>query len=189
MQNKDEKIVYQGKMIEIVQETAILPNGKEKLYEYARRGPGVRLIIHTPDNNFLISKEQRRGIGIDYRLPGGKVFDSLIEYNDFLNKDKSPEAMAEEAKKAAIKEAMEESGIKPIDIELFHKSSCGGMLEWDLYYFVVKKYEEVGQDPQDEEKIEPQKISKEKLKELAFSGEMQEDRSVGVILRYLHKCK
>ena len=186
MEPKNEKIVYQGKMIEIVQETVMMPSGKEKIFEQARRAPGVRLIIHTPDNNFLISKEQRRNIGVDYRLPGGKVFDSLIEYNTFLSAQKDPKEIFEAAKEAAIKEGMEESGIKPTEIELFCKSLCGGSMEWDLYYFIITKYEEVGQDPEDGEKIEVMKVSREELKELALSGEMQEDRSVAVILKYLN---
>ena len=80
-----EKIVFQGKMIEVVHETIIAPNGKEITLERGRRAPGVRLIIKTPDGKFLISKEERLKTGTDYRLPGGRVFDSLVEYNDFLS--------------------------------------------------------------------------------------------------------
>src|SRR3989344_3426866 len=94
-----EKIVYQGKMIEIVQETVEV-DGKEKVYVYekGRRAPGVRLIIETPEGGFLISKEERPGVGLDYRLPGGKVFDSLVEYNEFLSNKKSEEEILEKAK-------------------------------------------------------------------------------------------
>ena len=185
MQKKNEKIVFQGKMIEIVHET-FLSKGKEIVLEKGRRAPGVRLIIETPDGEFLISKEEKHGIGLDYRLPGGKVFDSLVLYNEFLSK-KSSEELAEEVKNAAVKEAMEETGIRPLDMELFYVSRMGGSFEWDLYYFVVKKYEEVGQNLEEHEKIEVIKISRDKLKKLALSGEMKEDRSVAVILKYLNK--
>lgn len=186
MNKGEEKIVFQGEMIEIVQERVVFENGREKLYEHARRAPGIRLIIHTPDGKFLISKEERKGIGTDYRLQGGKLFDSLDEYNSFLAKDNNTERIIEKARDTAIKEGMEEVGVKPLEIELFLKSRCGGSLEWDLYYFVVKKYEEVPQDPEDGERIEPVKFSEEELKELALSGKMQEDRSVAVLLKYLH---
>lgn len=185
MQNK-KKIVYQGKMIEIVQET-VFSNGKEIVLEHGRRAPGIRLIIETPEGEFLISREERHEIGTDYRLPGGKVFDSLNEYNKFLSVQKNQTEILKKAKEAAIKEAMEEAGIKPLEMDLFFVSHCGGSFEWDLYYFVVKKYEEVGQKLEEHEKIEIIKISKEKLSELALSDKIKEDRSVAVILKYLHK--
>jgi len=186
MKDKNEKIVYQGKMIEIVHET-LFPNGKEIVLEKGRRAPGVRLIIETTNGEFLISREERFGLGIDYRLPGGKVFDSYIEYNNFLSNKKDDKGILEKAKEACVKEGIEEAGIKPLEMELFTVSHCGGSFEWDLYYFVVKKYEEVGQNLEEHEKIEILKISREKLKELALSDKMKEDRSVAVILKYLLK--
>ena len=186
MQNKNEKITYQGKMIEIIQET-VSSNGKEIVLEKGRCAPGVRLIIETPDGQFLISKEERHGIGLDYRLPGGKVFDSLIEYNNFLSNQKDIKEILQKAEEAVIKEGKEEAGIKPLETKLFFISKCGGSFDWDLYYFIVKKYKKVGQNPEEHEKIEIKKVSSEKLKELALSGEMKEDRSVGVILKYLNK--
>src|SRR3989344_2488596 len=186
MQSKNQKIVYQGKMIEIVHET-LFPNGKEIVLEKGRRAPGVRLIIHTPDGEFLVSKEERFGLGIDYRLPGGKVFDSLVEYNKFLSNQKDPKEILNKAREAVVREGMEEVGIKPLEMELFCVSRCGGSFEWDLYYFVVKTYEEVGQNLEEHEKIEVIKVSRERLKELALSDKMKEDRSVAVILRYLNK--
>jgi ADP-ribose pyrophosphatase YjhB (NUDIX family) len=186
MQKIDEKIMYQGRMIEIVEES-IETDGKIKLHESGRRAPGVRLIIMTPDGEFLISKEMRPSIGMDYRLPGGKVFDSLVEYNEFLATNPTDEIILEKAKEAAIKEGEEEMGIKATDVEFFCKSRCGGSFEWDLYYFIVKKYEETKQRLEDAEKIEVVKVNKEKLKELAFSGQMNEDRSVGILAKYFYK--
>ncbi len=185
MENK-EKIVYQGRMIEVVHK-AVLSNGKELVFEMGRRAPGIRLIIQTLEGEFLISKEERHDVGTDYRLPGGKIFDSLVEYNEFLTKQKDPNEILEKAKEAAIREGIEEAGIKPLEMELFCVSHCGGSFEWDLYYFIVKKYEEVGQKLEEHEKIERVKISREKFSELALSGKMQEDRSVAILLRFLNK--
>ncbi len=185
MQSKNEKIVYQGKMIEIIHET-VSSNGKEIMLERGRRAPGVRLIIETKDGEFLISKEERHTIGLDYRLPGGKVFDSLVEYNNFLSNQKDPQEILNKVEEAVIKEGKEEAGIKPLKIKLFDISKCGGSFEWDLYYFIVKEYEEVGQNLEEHEQIEIIKVSRDKLKELALSNKMKEDRSVAVILKYLN---
>jgi ADP-ribose pyrophosphatase YjhB (NUDIX family) len=188
MQHKSEKIVYQGKMIEIVHET-VSSNGKELVLEHGRRAPGVRLIIETPEGGFLITKEERYGIGMDYRLPGGKVFDSLVEYNNFLSNQEGTEGILEKAKEAVVREGAEEAGIKPLEMELLYVSKCGGSFEWDLYYFIIKKYEEVGQNPEEHEKIEVIKVSRDELKKLALSGEMNEDRTVAVVLKYLNNKK
>jgi|ERR1035437_295485 8-oxo-dGTP pyrophosphatase MutT (NUDIX family) len=189
MQSKREKIkeeiIFQGKMIEIVHET-FSSNGKEIILESGRRAPGVRLIIETPDGELLISKEERFRIGLDYRLPGGKVFNSLAEYNNFLLNSKDTKEILEKVREAAVNEGMEEVGIKPLEMELIYVSKCGGSFEWDLYYFVVKKYEEVGQSLEEHEKIEVVKVSHDELKKLALSEKMNEDRSIAVILKYLN---
>ena len=173
-------------MIEIVHET-VLSNNKEIVLEQGRRAPGVRIIIETESGGFLISREHRHALGLDYRLPGGKVFDSLVEYNRFLSEQKNPEEIVKKAREATGKEAVEEAGIKPLDFDLFLISRCGGSFEWDLYYFVVKKYRKVGQQLEEHEKIEIIEVSPGELKEMALSGKMQEDRSVAVILKYLHQ--
>ncbi|MFA4975123.1 MAG: NUDIX domain-containing protein [Candidatus Paceibacterota bacterium] len=182
---RKEKIKYQGEIIEVVQET-FFSNDKEINLEKGRRSPGVRLIIEAPDGKFLISKEERPRFGLDYRLPGGKVFNSLSEFNEFLKSKKDLKEILEKAKEAAINEAKEEVGINPTEMEEFYISHCGGSFEWDLHYFIVKKYEEVGQSLEEHEKIEPTVLSKEELLEIIFSGQMKEDRSVAVLLKYLH---
>ncbi len=185
---KGEKIKYQGEIMEVVQDT-YFSNGKEFNFEKGRRSPGARLIIETPDSKFLISKEERPGLGLDYRLPGGKVFNSLSEFNEFLKLRKDPKEILEKAREAAINEAKEEAGINPIEMKEYCVSHCGGSFEWDLHYFIVKKYEEVGQNLEEHEKIEPIILSREELEEVIFSGKMKEDRSVAVLLKYLHNKK
>ncbi len=188
MNKNNEEIVYQGKMIEVVHET-VISNGKELILEKGRRAPGVRLLIKTPSGGFLITKEERHSIGLDYRLPGGKVFDSLTEYNEFLKGENNSEKILEKARETAIKEGIEEAGIKPIEIELLSISKCGGSFDWDLYYFVVNKYEEVGQKLEEHEKIETVQVTRDELYNLAISDQMKEDRSVAVVLKYLNKIE
>lgn len=186
MKYKDEKIVYQGKIIEIVQ-YPVLMNGKEKIFEKARRSPGVRLIIETPEGNFILNKEIRYELkDVDFRLPGGKVFDRLEDYNNFLEMGGD---LSAKAKEAAMLEAQQEVGIKPLEIEHLTISRCGATVDWDLIYFIVKKYEKVKHELEEGEDIENVEVSLEILKEWALSGKILEDRSVDVILKYLHYRK
>ena len=137
-----EKVTYQGKIIEVV-EKEVEQDGKIQTFEFARRSPGTRLIIPKGDK-IILSKEFRHELGkYDYRLPGGKVFDSLSEYNKALEQNVD---ISESAKNAAIKEAREEAGVEVKDIYFFHKSVCGATVMWDLFYFVVNDFDQVSQE-------------------------------------------
>ncbi len=177
-----EKITHKGKIVEVVQRE-VEENGKTKTFEYARRSPGVRLIIFK-DQQILLTREFRHEAkGYDYRLPGGKVYDSLDEYNTALA---SGVDITEAAKAAAIKEAREEVGIEAKDAKFLHKSVCGAIMVWDLFYFEVKDFAEIGQHLEEGEDIKVELIDIEKAKTMCLDGTIQEERSALILLRYLN---
>lgn len=179
-----EQIVYQGKIIEVVQQK-IKFGDEEKIFEFARRSPGVRLIIATPDNKLLLTKEYRSELDdYDYRLPGGKVFDTFAEYNEFLISGKD---IAEAAKQAAVKEGLEEVGIEIEHLNLFSISKLGATMVWDLFYFSVVKYKEHarGQRLEHGEEIEVLKVGLNEAKEMCLDGKVREERSAAILLRFL----
>lgn len=181
----NEKITYQGKIVEVVEKEVVIGE-KTKIFELARRSPGVRLIIIKNDTVYL-SKEFRHEVqGYDFRLPGGKVFDTLIEFNDALSND---EDVLESAKSAALKEAREEMGIIANDIELFHKSVCGATVEWDLYYFIISDFTQENQNLEDGEDIELFPVSIDQARAMCLDGRIDEERSVLTLFRYLNKQK
>lgn len=181
-----ETVVYQGKILEVVQQQ-IQTGEREITIEFARRAPGTRLIIPTPNGNLLMTKEYRRELnGWDYRLPGGKVFDRLTDYNQALAAN---EDMIKLAETAAKKEALEEVGIDVEDLTHFATSKCGATVEWDLLYFVVNRYQErsSGQELEHGEVISVEELSLDEVKRLCLEGGMQEERSAAILLRYLHQ--
>ena len=176
-----EKVTYQGKIIEVV-EKEVEQDGKIQTFEFARRSPGTRLIIPKGDK-IILSKEFRHELGkYDYRLPGGKVFDSLSEYNKALEQNVD---ISESAKNAAIKEAREEAGVEVKDIYFFHKSVCGATVMWDLFYFVVNDFDQVSQELEAGEDITIESVDCDKVKEMCLNGMINEERSALVLLRYL----
>ena len=177
-----EKITHQGKIIEVVQKE-VEHNKKTQIFEFARRSPGTRLIIPKGDK-ILISKEHRHEVGgYDYRLPGGKVYDSLEEYNKALELNID---ISESAKRAAIKEAKEEVGIEVKDISFFHKSICGATVVWDLFYFIVNDFNQLSQELEEGEDIIIEEIERSKVIEMCLNGTISEERSALVLLRYLN---
>lgn len=180
---KDEVVAYQGRMIEIVNQD-MTDGDKTITFEWARRAPGVRLIIvDAAKQTVLLTKEHRYELGVDdFRLPGGKVFDSLDEYNAFL---KSGMDIIKPAQEKAVAEAEEEVGIAVESVSHFHTSVCGATVQWDLLYFVSTEWAPAEQKLELGENIEVVELSFSAARDAALNGQMSEERSALVLLRYL----
>jgi len=176
--DEQEEVVFQGILGEVVH--AKQPNGK--VFERYRRAPGTRLIIVTPDNKLIMTRERRKETGnIDLRLPGGKVCDSLETYHELLESGRDLTAAASEA---AVKEGREEVGLELQNLRLVTKATAGATVEWDLYYFMTHEYEtiELGQQLEDGEEIEIVRLTPREIRQAIADGQMHEWRSVGVLL-------
>jgi 8-oxo-dGTP pyrophosphatase MutT (NUDIX family) len=179
----EERVVYEGKHFEVVRQPYRI--GKNVVeFERVQRSPGTRLIV-VRDRQLLLTKEFRAEFNdYDYRLPGGKVFDSLEEYQDARKKGRD---ILQSAERAARKECEEECGLVPKKLTHYAISAGGSMVTWDLYYFIVADFAQhpKGQQLKDGEAIEPVWFSFEDVKRLCIEGKIQEDRTVGVLLRFL----
>lgn len=178
-----EQTAFNGKIIQVIQQDMQIGD-KKVTFERARRAPGTRLII-IRDQKILLTKEYRNEIqDYDIRLPGGKVFDSLKEYSEFLNTKKTN--ILSVAQQAAKREALEEAGIIANQINHFTTSHSGATVEWDLFYFIVIDFTVSEQRLEHGENIETKWYTFEQAKSAALNGQMREDRSVAVLLKYLH---
>ncbi len=178
-----ERIAYEGKIFEVVKQLMKIGN-KEIEFEVARRAPGVRLLI-VKQNKILITKEFRTEInGSDYRLPGGKVFDTLAEYRKAREHNANILVSAEAA---ARKECREEVGLTPLKISHFYTAHAGATVEWDLYYFLVEDFKESqeGQQLEDGEHISVEWKTFPEVKKMCLEHEIKEDRSVAVLLQFI----
>lgn len=174
----EEQIVFSGKIGEVVH----ISQQDGRLFEQYRRSPGIRLVIISNDGKILITREKRfESESVDLRLPGGKVCDTLEAYRVLRqNKD----GVIQAAKRAAIKEALEETGLEIKEPTFLVKANAGSTVEWDLYYFVVKSYSKHsdGQQLEQGEDIKVTWMTPEEVVSAIGAGKMQEWRSVGVLL-------
>lgn len=178
LSNSSEQTVFQGKIGEIVHTTQ--PDGR--VFERYRRPPGTRLVIVTPDNKVIMTREHRQETGnVDLRLPGGKIRDSLGEYHELLESGRD---MVEAASEAAAKEGSEEVGVNVRNLELLARATAGATVEWDLYYFMTRDFDEnaEGQNLEVGEQIERVHLTAPEIRQAIANGEMQEWRSVGILL-------
>lgn len=178
-----EEIVAKGKIFELVQ----IQQDDGRIFEVARRAPGVRVVIvDDAAKKILLTKEFRHELEEwDYRLPGGKVFDTLDEFAAFRMRD---EDILLAAKAKAVAEAREEAGIEVEEIEFVEKSTLGATVEWDLYVFVAHKWSlsSAGQELEIGEMIEADVwVGFEEARRMILVGDMKEGRVALILLQWL----
>ncbi len=181
-QTERKKIIAKGNLFELIQIER--PDGR--VFEVARRAPGVRVIIADKDKQrILLSKEYRQELNDwDYRLPGGKVYDSLEEYE--IARQKDSDIMAA-VKQKTIAEAAEEVGISMIDAEFIRKSTLGATVEWDLYIMEAVGWSQLDSQAleEGEQIIADQWFDFKEAEQMIFNGQMQEDRVALILLQWL----
>ncbi len=180
------EVMYSGHIIEVIHQKMQIGD-KTKIFEQARRSPGVRVMI-VDKGKMLVTKEYRTEIkGWDYRLPGGKVLDSLEEYRAAVDNGKDMQGFALEAAK---KEVLEETGLVVDEIRHFATSGTGGpTVMWDLYYFVAETFHlsDDGQMLEPGENITCEWMGFDDVKRLCLDGSIQEDRTVANVLKFILK--
>lgn len=181
MTQSDWIITYHGKLFEILQ--------NEKGWERAVRAPGVRVILDDEvAGKILLTREFRSELNdYDFRLPGGKVFDSLEEYETFRA---SGVDILVPATTKAVHEVREEAGYDILDPEFIYKSTLGVTVDWDLYVFATTEFtkREDGQALEIGEQIETDLwFDYSEVRRKIFGGAMQEERIALVLLRYLDR--
>ena len=178
-----EQVFAKGKLFELIH----IEQDDGRVFEIARRAPGVRLIIHDAEQGkILLTREFRHELGEwDYRLPGGKVFDSLDEYEAFRA---SGEDIIEAAKHKAIEEAQQEAGVEIANLDFYKTSVLGATVEWDLHVFESTDWQlsVEGQELETGEKIEADTwATYSEARVMALDGSMREERTALVLLQWL----
>lgn len=155
-----------------------------------RRPPGIRaLIVDKKEKKILLSKEFRYEFNSwDYRLPGGKVFDSLEEYKKSLKEND----VLEHVEKTVAKEVLEEIGLIVKNPKLLKISKNGAAVIWDLYYYEIIEYSLSENGPcLEENEIVDGFVWKsfDEVIELCVNQDIHEDRTIAVLLSYILKEK
>lgn len=181
--------VYTGKIWQIMQGQ----HSSGKTFEKVVRSPGSRLIV-VSDGKILLSREKRRELDnkIDYRLPGGKVFDTNQEYCKFLETGAD---IIEASRDSITREALEEVGlvIDPGKLNYIGIDVLGATCEWDLIYWATNESTE-NQDgakhteSEAEEIVDSVWVDFVEAERLALDPEsFSESRSARMLLVYLGK--
>ncbi len=184
--NGKPQIVHRGRLGAMVAFPVLQDRGEgyiDLVFEKFSRPPGTRLIA-VRDNKILLNKEHRLETdGFDWRLPGGKVFDSFEEYETYLG----TEVPSEKIIGGARKELQEEAHLDTDNLTIFDKSICGSSVEWDLYYVIARDVIDFHLENHNEgEEIEEHRwCTFDEIESMCRSGEINEGRSVAVLLKFI----
>ncbi len=188
-----EKSLFDNGFFEFIQtEDEFQIDGKPKVVKrnMVRRPPGIRALIVDDENmKILLSREFRYELnGWDYRLPGGKVFDSLEDYKKSIKEN----TVLEHVEKTVPKEVMEEIGLIVKNPKLLKISHDGAGVIWDLYYYEITDYEISKDGPKlEEDEVIEGFVWKnyDEIIDLCIQSEIHEERTVGVLLPYVLEKK
>lgn len=187
IKKQDEHEKFKGKLIQVIDRNfEISKNDKISHFtvEIARRPPGVRLFI-VEANKILLSKEYRSELeDWDYRVPGGKIFDSLDSYLEVIDDEN---ILKEKSVTAVAHEGLEEAGVIVKNQTLLSVSKAGSTIDWDLHYYLVDDFDMAadGNKTESAEIIHPEWFTFDEAKRMCLDGSIKEDRTVGILLKYL----
>lgn len=189
-----EKSVFNNGFLEFLEtEEEHTINNQKKIIKrkMVRRPPGVRaLILNKNDNQkILLSKEFRYELDKwDYRLPGGKVFDTLDLYKEAIARND----VQKYVDKSIAKEVLEEVGLIVKSQKLLKISHDGAGVIWDLFYYEIKDYEESldGAHLEENEFVEGYVWkSFDEIIKMCIEQKINEERTVGVLISYILEHK
>lgn len=147
---KHAKRVFNGTVFDIYQWKQKMFDGSKKTFEIAHRLDTIS-IIAIVENKIVILYQQQPNTPWYYTLPGGYVDDRR-----------------ESHKKAALRELLEETGLKPKKIKLWKNYRNDTRLKSNHYIYIAQDCKKVAeQTPDGGEKIKVKLISFEKFLKFA----------------------
>lgn len=185
-----EKSIFNNGFFEFLEteEEHIIKGDKKVIKrQMVRRPPGIRALIINKENKkkILLSKEFRYELDKwDYRLPGGKVFDSLEDYKESINEGDVQKHVDATVKK----EVLEEIGLIVKSQKLIKVSHAGAGVIWDLFYYEIDDYvvSNTGAKLEENEFVDGYVFKTfDEIIKMCENHEINEDRTVGVLLSYI----
>ena len=168
---KSSKTIYDGKIVRLEKDTALLPDGREATREVVRHPGGVGVVALDEEGFVYLVRQFRYPFMKEtLEIPAGK-----------LDKGEDP-------KEAGARELMEETGLTAGNMELlgsFYASP--GFCDEEISVFLATDLEKGEATPDDGEFLTCEKFALDRLTEMAAEGELKDAKTVIGILMTKNK--
>lgn len=159
--------VFEGKIITVKVDKALLPNGAEASREVVEHPGGVCILALREDGTVPLVRQFRYPLGdVMLELPAGK-----LEYG-------------EEPRPAAIRELGEEVGLEPgqlTDLGFIYVSP--GFCAEKLYMYLARDVKTVPVHPDEDEFLDIVHLPFGELVEMVMSGQIVDGKTVAIVLK------
>ena len=166
-QTVSSQTVFEGKIITVKLDKAILPNGVQASREVVEHPGGVCVLALQADGTVPLVRQFRYPMGeVVLELPAGK-----LEYG-------------EEPRPAAIRELGEEVGLEPgelVDLGFVYVSP--GFCTERLYMYLARDMKSVPVHPDEDEFLEIVHLPFDQLVEQVMSGQIMDAKTVATVLK------
>ncbi len=169
----DRKLSYQGKILKVYTDHVEV-NGLESDWDFIHHNGGAAVVPVTNEGKILMVRQWRNALDrYTLEIPAGA------------------RNFAEESGKSCVaRELEEETGYRSDNIEwLVTIHSWPAFVDEDVEIFVARDLIPSKQKFDDEESIELEEYTMEELKEMIFSGEIQDSKTVAGLLAYAVQFK
>ena len=163
----NKNYVFNGKIINVRNDDAILPDGAPCKREIVEHGGGA-CVLYVKEGKALFVRQYRYAYGeVVLEIPAGK-----------LNAGEDP-------KQAAYRELIEEAGVKAEEITLsFVVYPSPGYTNEKIYIFEAKGGTSVAANPDEDEFLEVEYIPLDKVKEMLANGEIKDSKTIIALQNY-----
>ena len=166
-QTLSSRTVFEGKIITVKVDKALLPNGAEASREVVEHPGGVCILALQEDGTVPLVRQFRYPLGdVMLELPAGK-----LEYG-------------EQPRPAAIRELGEEVGLEPgqlTDLGFIYVSP--GFCTERLYMYLARDVKQVPVHPDEDEFLDIVHLPFGELVDMVMSGQITDGKTVATVLK------
>ena len=166
-QTLSSRTVFEGKIITVKVDKALLPNGAEASREVVEHPGGVCILALQEDGTVPLVRQFRYPLGdVMLELPAGKL------------------ERGEEPRPAAIRELGEEVGLEPGRLtELGFLYVSPGFCTERLYMYLARDVKQVPVHPDEDEFLDIVHLPFGELVDMVMSGQITDGKTVAAVLK------
>ncbi len=167
----DRKLIHKGTILDIYEDTMLLPNGKTEKWDFVSHRMGAACVLAVkPDGKILMVRQYRNAIEREtLEVPAGKR-DSLTEDTSIC----------------AARELEEETGYRAGKLEkLLSLKSTVAFCDEMIDVYLATDLEKIGEQNLDEsEDIDIEAWDLKDLMQMCYDGTLQDAKTVAAIMAY-----